>query len=159
MLNLKPFRQQSGLCGPATLKMVLFYYGITKTEKELAELTNCKPEYGIEAEEFKKVASLYNLNCVVKDDADIDDLRYYVDQQKIPVIVQWFHEDDGHYSAVVEIDQENIYLQDPELGMIRALKLSTFKNNWFDFLGEFPNKKEDFILRRLIAIFPQEMQK
>ena len=38
MLNVKPYREKPEYCGPASLKMVLGYYGIEKTEDELANL-------------------------------------------------------------------------------------------------------------------------
>jgi len=73
-------------------------------------------------------------------------------ERKIPVIVDWFSVDEGHYSAVVGINNKNIYLQDPELGKVRKLKINDFKRIWFDFPGEFLRSKKDIIIRRLIII-------
>ena len=41
LLKVKSFQEKLGVsyCGPASLKMVLEYYGIEKTEKELARLS------------------------------------------------------------------------------------------------------------------------
>lgn len=40
MLKLKPFQEtlNASMCGPASLKIVLNYYGVEATEKELARL-------------------------------------------------------------------------------------------------------------------------
>lgn len=45
-LDLKPFQEtlRAGMCGPASLKIILDYYGISKTEKELADLTGLNTE-------------------------------------------------------------------------------------------------------------------
>ncbi|KKS74108.1 MAG: hypothetical protein UV45_C0012G0004 [Candidatus Azambacteria bacterium GW2011_GWB1_42_72] len=121
------------MCGPASLKMVLEYFGMEKSEEELGQLTHC------------------GFNALIKDMADFDDIKKYLDQE-IPVIVDWFSENDGHYSVAVNMDKENIYLQDPEIGSIRELPLETFKRVWFDFPDKFINSKDDLILRRIIVI-------
>ena len=35
MLNITPFRQKPGFCGPASLKMVLDFWGVKITEKKI----------------------------------------------------------------------------------------------------------------------------
>ena len=73
-------------------------------------------------------------------------------QKKIPVIVDWFSTDEGHYSSVVDINQENIYLQDSELRGIRTMKIKTFRRVWFDFSGDVLHSKDEIIIRRMIVI-------
>lgn len=50
MLDVKPFRQSLNLCGPAALKMVLDFYGLEKSEEELARLTRASLEHGTSGE-------------------------------------------------------------------------------------------------------------
>lgn len=152
MINIKPFKESYGACGPASLKMVLDHYEINKTEKELSELTKCTPDDGTTAENIVKVAKSLGLKAEFKDNCDVIDIFDYVINQKIPVIVDWYSVYEGHYSIVVDIDKENIYIQDPELGRLRAMRLKRFKSVWFDFPGEFIDKPENLILRRLIII-------
>lgn len=45
-LHIELFKQTEGFCGPASLKMVLAYYGTEKTEDELADLMGATREYG-----------------------------------------------------------------------------------------------------------------
>ena len=81
--------------------------------------------------------------------------------KKIPVIVNWISRGrvdypesetpDGHYSVVVGLDQNNIYLQDPELGHLRTLSRYDFMWVWFDFAGDYITSWDD--LRQLIAIY------
>ena len=59
---------------------------------------------------------------------------------------------DGHYSVVVGLDKDNIYLQDPEIGKLRTLERSDFMKVWFDFTGENINSWDEMIIRQLIAI-------
>ncbi len=153
MLKVRPFRQQkSGFCGPASLKMVLDYYGVKKSEKELAELSGCTISKGVKAEGLLQAAKKLGFKGFIKDFSDIKDLRKYVLKKKIPVIVDWFSTDEGHYSPVVDINQENIYLQDSELRGIRTMKIKTFRRVWFDFSGDFLHSKDEIIIRRMIVI-------
>ena len=153
MLNIKPFMQKSGYCGPASLKMILNFYGLNKTEKELAKLTGASKSKGVGAEGILKAAKKLGFKGFYKDFSSFDDIKKYVINKKIPVIVDWFSKDEGHYSVVVNIGKENIYMQDPELGFIRAMKLSRFKRVWFDFPGPFLKLKNDIKIRRMIVIY------
>jgi len=49
------------------------------------------------------------------------------------------------------LDNNNIYLQDPEIGKIRKLKRDDFMRVWFDFKGEYIKQKE-LIIRQIIVI-------
>ena len=150
MLNIKPFKQTPGFCGPACLKIVLNYYGVEKTETELAKLLNFDVKKGTPAKDFLEVANKLGFKAEIKDNSSFEDIKKYL-RKKIPVIVDWFLNDEGHYSVVAGIDNENIYLQDPNLGHLRAMKLETFYRIWFDFPGDFLNK-DNLILRRIIVI-------
>lgn len=80
----------------------------------------------------------------------------------MPVIVDWFtrgRQDytdsevaDGHYSVVIGLDDEHIYLQDPEIGGERKIKRDDFMKVWFDFTGHQIEANE-LIVRQLIAIY------
>ena len=80
----------------------------------------------------------------------------------MPVIVDWFTRGrcdygesevaDGHYSVVIGLDDEYIYLQDPEIGGERKIKRNDFMKVWFDFAGEYIDPNE-LIIRQIIAIY------
>jgi predicted double-glycine peptidase len=152
MLNVPPIRQTPGFCGPASLSIVLAYFGMEKSESEAAKLMGATREKGVGVEGFLKAAKKLKIKADFKDNASLDDIQRYVITKKIPVIVDWFSTDDGHYSVVVDITSDTIFLQDPELGTIRALDLETFVRVWFDFPGNKISKKSDLILRRMIVI-------
>ena len=155
MLIIHPFRQDIGRCGPACLKMVLQYFGMDKTEEELTKLTKCTSELGATAEDIAAAAKTLGFKASVKDFGELKEIDELVNKQQIPVIVDWFYEDDGHYSVVIGIDSENIYIQDPSFGHRRALRLDTFFRCWFDFEGDYIKSKDDMIIRRLIVIRPK----
>ncbi|GAC1413168.1 MAG: hypothetical protein NVSMB66_4400 [Candidatus Doudnabacteria bacterium] len=131
--------------------MVAEYYGIIRSEKELAELTKCTREKGSSAANIVIAAKKIGLEAAYKDNGTLDEIKQYL-SKNIPVIVDWFSINDGHYSVVVKIDKKFIYLQDPELAKINKIDLTTFKRIWFDFKGDFLKNPEDLFIRRMIII-------
>jgi predicted deacylase len=152
MLNITPFRQKPGYCGPASLKMVLDFFGVKITEKKLVDLSGCSSIRGIEAEGLVRAARKLGFQAKIKDFSDLKDIHEWVNRKKKPVIVDWFAFEGGHYSVVSGIDKENIYLEDPSLGHRRAMKLATFKRLWFDFPNDYLKSKNELIIRRMIVI-------
>ena len=155
LLNVKPFRQSAGHCGPASLKIVLEYYGIHKSEKELSRLVGSTTAMGVSAENIARAAKKLKMNAIIKDYSNLADIASYLNRG-ILVIVDWFSQTDGHYSVVVGLSKENIYIQDPELGFLRTMKRHAFMTLWFDFEGKYMVRKEDIIIRRMIAISPKK---
>ena len=154
MLPVQPFRQTPTYCGPACLKMVLAYYGVHKTEKELARLCSTDRS-GTRPEHLVRGAHKLGFHAVLKEHATLADIKTYL-SRKIPVIVDWFSADEGHYSVVIGMDRTHIYLQDPELGKQRSIDLQTFQRIWFDFSSEHIRTPKDLRLRLLIAISPKK---
>ncbi len=153
MLRLKPFRQTPALCGVASLKMVLEYFGAKKTEKELIKLAGASERYGTPVAGLLRAARKLGFQTFCKDNTNFSDIKKYLNK-KIPVIVDWFNKDDGHYSVVVELDKKYIYLMDPESATVRKLDRATFKRIWFDFPGDYLKNKKDVIIRRMIVVEP-----
>ena len=163
MLKLKPFQEtlNASMCGPASLKIVLDYYGLEKSEKELARLCQHDKNLGVDDEKIKKAAESLGFKVKIENNSNFNDIEKWLDK-KVPVIVNWFTKGrqdyselevaDGHYSVVAGIDEKYIYLQDPEIGKIRKLKRDDFMRVWFDFKGEYL-KPEELIIRQIIAIY------
>ncbi|MFH1065097.1 MAG: cysteine peptidase family C39 domain-containing protein [Nanoarchaeota archaeon] len=160
MLKVKPFKSSPAHCGPGVFKMILGYYGIERTEKELAKELKWNERDGVTARNIIKAAKKYGLEGFIKDNSSIKDIRHYVLEKKIPVIVEWFLEDEGHFCVVVGIDKNNIYLMDPFRQYkpnIRAVPLFEegepyFQKVWFTFEGEYMKTKNDLILRRMVVL-------
>lgn len=131
---------------------MLEYFGIKKSEKELAKLSHAHPHHGTRAKNLVLAAKKLGFKAFYKDFSSVKEIKKYINK-KIPVIVDWFSHDDGHYSVVVGIDKKFIYLQDPELGKLNKLDLITFQRVWFDFEEKMLNKKQDIFIRRMIVIY------
>ena len=164
LLNLKPFQEtlHASMCGPSSLKIVLDYYGVHKSEQELAMLTNAR-EFGTDDASIVRAAESLGFKAVIKNESSFGDIEGWL-EKKVPVIVNWFtrgrsdYSDsevaDGHYSVVAGLDAERIYLQDPEMGKMRTLKREDFMRVWFDFSGEHI-QPDELIIRQLIAVYKE----
>lgn len=60
LLPVKPCQEtlHAGYCGPAVLKMVLDYYGIQKSEEELAKLAGTTQELGTDDKGMKQALEI-----------------------------------------------------------------------------------------------------
>ena len=164
LLKIEPFQEtlHKGYCGPAVLKMVLGFYGIKKSEKALARLAGTTIEEGTDARQMQGVLRLFGLKTRIKSNSSFGDIKKYLDKD-IPVIVDWFTRGrknypdsvvaDGHYSIVVGLDKQYIYLQDPEIGKLRKIKRTDFLRVWFDYTGEFLRSNKQIYLRQMMAVY------
>ena len=162
-LKLKPFQEtlNVGMCGPASLKIVLNYYGTDKTEKELAKLSGWNKKLGIDNRGIEKAVKVLGFKLEIKNNSSFNDVEKWLDRG-VPLIVNWFTRGgkdcsdsdiaDGHYSVVTGLDDRFIYLQDPEIGKIRKLERNDFRRVWFDFRGEYI-KPNELIVRQIIAVY------
>ena len=165
LLPLNPSQETQGesMCGPASLKMVLDYYGVKKTEAELAKLCETTLELGTKDAAIKKAAESLGFKVEIKNNSSLEDIKSWLDK-KVPVIVDWFtrgtkdYEDsdiaDGHYSVVAGLDEIFIYLQDPEIGSLRTFPIEVFRRIWFDFRGSYLRSPKNLHLRRMLVIHP-----
>ena len=162
-LNVKPFQEtlHANMCGPASLKILLSYYGIDKSEQELARLANIAPDIGIDDKSITRVAESLGFKVQIKNESNFSDIEEWL-KRGVPVIVDWFTRGrsdypdsevaDGHYSVVIGLDDEYIYLQDPEIGGVRKIKREDFMKVWFDFPGKLIEPNE-LIIRQIIAVY------
>lgn len=163
LLPVKPFQETlgGGYCGPASLKMVLEYFGESYSEEEIAQRCRRDPELGTNDVSLAKAARSFGFDVVIKNNSNITNLKQWL-KKGVPVIVNWFTRGrsdygdsevpDGHYSVVVGLDEKNIYLQDPEIGTLRKIEREDFLRVWFDFTGRYI-KPDQLIIRQIIAIY------
>ena len=130
-LSIELFKQSEGFCGPASLKMVLSYYGTEKTEDELAALIGATREYGCDPIDIVTAAEKVGFSAQYKERSSIEEITSFIDQ-KNPVIVQWFSpEENGHYSVVSGYEGDNLVMVDPLTGSIRKITSQDFLNGRF----------------------------
>lgn len=137
IVEVKHFLQSAGLCGPASLKILLSYFGKEFTEAELAKLAQATQDLGAEHEGMIEAAKEIGGYVFVKENGTIDELKYFVQKEKLPVIIGWFDKDGDHYSVVVNITEKNVIICDPAANEPeRWLDIETFPRIWFDFSGK-----------------------
>ncbi|HLC95086.1 MAG TPA: C39 family peptidase [Patescibacteria group bacterium] len=162
LLQVKPFQEtlNAGMCGPASLKIVLAYYGVHKSEKELARLCQHSKKLGVTNEQMEQAARSLGFRVTVKYQSTFKDIEQWL-QKKVPVIVDWMTRGradapasevaEGHSSVVVGLDDKYIYLQDPEIGALQTFTRHNFMKVWFDFKGEYI-QPDELVIRYIMAI-------
>lgn len=161
MIKLTPFKQtDSSRCGPASIKMILDYYGIDASEDEICEKCGHSFELGCTDFQMKSALESYGLNVEIKNNAKLSDLELY-EYLRIPVIVDWFSPGyqkpdpdgmpNGHSSVLIGVDNEYVHLMDPEMGGPRKIEKNEFMRVWFDWRHDpYLQSWNDMILRQMI---------
>lgn len=136
-LKVKPFEQSTSMCGPASLKILFSYFGKNYSEKELAKICASTKRDGTNYKGMIRGAKKFGDFVFTKGKGTVKELEYFVKKEKLPVIINWFDTDDGHYSVVVDVTKRHIVTVDPIDGKPeRLLDRKTFPNIWFDFVGK-----------------------
>lgn len=157
MLKLKVFEQtKTGFCGPVSLLMVLNFYGLETSEKELARRSKTTEKKGASGKNLITAIKSFGWHGFWKEDGKIAELEYFIKQGK-PIIVDWFSEYEGHYSVIIGIDKKYIYLADPELGKINKLSLERFKTMWFDFEGPLASRTAIWHIGWMLVPSPEKL--
>lgn len=154
MIKIKPLKQTESFCGPCCLKMIFDYYGLNVSISEIAKIANTvvsKGNLGTSPSNMVKSAEHFGFNVRYKENSTLKDIEKFV-RSRAPVIINWFSQDEGHYSVVVGIDKKNIYFIDPEYGKVVKMGLAKFQKIWFDYSGDYVKNKKDFRIRPLIIM-------
>lgn len=166
ILKIKSFQETLNMsyCGPASLKMVLRFYGVERTEKELAKLAGWNRHLGVDDAGIKKAAERSGFSVEIRNNSNFTEIKNWL-KRGVPVIVNWFSKGrpdypdsqtaDGHYSVAAGIDKKFIYLQDPEIGNMRKIKRHDFMRVWFDFKGD-RMEPDELIIRQIIAVYKKK---
>jgi ABC-type bacteriocin/lantibiotic exporter with double-glycine peptidase domain len=139
-IHVKHFLQSHGLCGPASLRILLSHFGKEFSEEQLAKLAHATSSLdrgeGTEHEGMVETVKAIDGYVFVKEEGTLEELEYFVNKEKLPVIIGWFDKNGDHYSVVVSITDKNIIIVDPAANEPeRWLDKETFSKIWFDFVG------------------------
>jgi len=146
-IKVTPFQQTEGLgsCGPAALKILLSYFGKNYTEEQLIQVASSVVGMGqgdgTEHEGMIQAIKEIGGFVFTKENGTIEELEYFIKEEKLPVIVGWFSsygEPGDHYSVAVNVTDKNVILVDPEEGdkPEKWIEKNIFPNIWFDFVGK-----------------------
>jgi predicted double-glycine peptidase len=119
-------------CGPTSLRMVLEFLGLIKTEEELEMLAGTIEE-GTTPYNLIKAAESLNLHCYVKSPSSVEEVKNFIDSG-LPVIVSYFDTDELHYSVIVGYDENKFYFNDPWDGtdQVEMMEIDKFVPLWYD---------------------------
>lgn len=145
-LRLKTFLQSPGMCGPASLKIACAYFGKELTEQRLEELSGATTEDGVGHAGLKAAATAVGAIVHEMKDATIADLRRFVHERHLPVIVGWqspvlpgltLHapgtKSEEHYSVVSMVSDLYIHMFDPNTRTgRRRIPRREFLELWWD---------------------------
>lgn len=153
-------QKESGLCGPAALRILLSYFNIYKTERLLARL--CKTTHRSGTSPQMIIVALKKLGFEVKTgtwgskERCWRTLNYWINYKNLPVLVDWFSKDDGHYSVAFRLTKNHIWLADPEPRKKQErtpkIEWNVFMRLWHDFEGDYPRRLKDFDKTRWWAV-------
>lgn len=138
-------------CGPAALKSVMGFHGVEVGQRRLGRLAGTTVRDGTSGAGMRRAARRFGFDARVQDGATLDRLRNEVAKGR-PAIVNWWSEDDGHYSVVERVGDRGVHMMDPETARARTVDRTTFERNWFDF--ERSNGTGRLVRRRMITIKP-----
>lgn len=150
--GVKSFKQSPSFCGASSLHIVLDFYGTNVSEDKLAKLSKTTIKDGTEAPRLLEAAKKIGFDGFYTDDCELSDIKKWI-RKGFPVIVEWFSNDSSHFSVVYGIDDEKIYLQDPDKGKKKTIKLDVFSNIWFGFKK---SKQIGLVRRLMLVVYPKE---
>lgn len=128
--------QSPGLCGPASLQILLSHFGKSYTEEQLMRLASATMSVGTEHEGMIQAAKEIGGFVFAKEGGTIEELEYFINKENLPVIIGWFDKDGDHYSVVISITEKNIIISDPaQDDPERWVDREMFPDVWFDFIG------------------------
>lgn len=136
-------------CGPAVVKMLLSFQGVTSKQKDIVAAAGIGRRlkiYGMTVAEMSQAVSRLfpQLRLWYKDNSSLKELQTLVRNYQVPVGVEWqgvFEEDEdedsGHYAVVVYLDMAGnvILLADPfkkYAGKDRRFSIIDFEHRWWD---------------------------
>ncbi|KKQ51855.1 hypothetical protein A2865_04500 [Candidatus Woesebacteria bacterium RIFCSPHIGHO2_01_FULL_39_17] len=145
-------------CGPATLSMILSYYGKNVSQKELGEkmrpyqvASGDNDDKTIFTSEFVEWAKKYGFEAIRRVNGDINILKTFT-ANGIPVVVKtWLHmnEDIGHFRIIRGFDDgsQDIIQDDSYEGPNRKIPYYDFLSMWQPFNYAYiivytPDKKD-----------------
>jgi len=158
--NPKHVYQTFNNCGPATLSMIMSYYGKDISQKELGDLMRPYQVAGgdnddktIFTYEFVDWAKKYGFEAIGRVNGDIDLIKKFT-VNGIPVVVKtWLHvnEDIGHFRVVRGFDEtRKVIIQDDSYeGPNKKISYYDFLSMWqpfnYAYVIVYKNEQKDLV--------------
>jgi len=152
MIKLPIHEQEDGWCGPASMQMVLAYYGLKKPQAELAELMRATSDDGCDPPDFVRTAEQLGFAAEFKTGYTLQGLEELV-KENVPPIVGWHSPTGGdHYSVVTAFEGDLMFYADPQFGATRAISKYFFEKVWIGCYDLEPKSEKDYFEKGVIII-------
>jgi ABC-type bacteriocin/lantibiotic exporter with double-glycine peptidase domain len=134
-------------CGAASMRMVLAYFGIDKSEAQVRKLLGTRPDGGTYFAGFLNAAKKLKLKYVSEENSSITHLEPLL-KGGYQIIVCYYDVKDktDHYAVVKKIDAEKIHFFDPWYGAYHNYSKAYFRKIWHS------RERKDKAKRWFIAI-------
>ena len=130
-------QKNDSLCGPASLQMVLSFFGQETAQKELARIVGLSKKklkkFGTSNDKMIEMARTAKFYCYVNEGSTIKEIKYFI-HLGLPVIVNYTEpsENIGHFAVVIGYSQltKKVIMNDPLNGKNFKLPESQFLRRW-----------------------------
>lgn len=153
-MKILPIKQKdASACGPASIQMVLTYFGIPYSFKEIARISRYKKSEGLSNKDIVKTLRVLGLAVREKANTTWAELTRLNTPDKV-IIVSWMKFGYiGHFSVVEKVYKQHIILSDPYEGKNIKMKKIIFMRLWMDYDDMwYPLKNTDIQLRWMCVV-------
>lgn len=131
-------------CGPASVKMVLDYYGIIKSQEEIGAIFCATEKDGCDIVANINLFNRLDLDAEYFKNSSLEVVNQYL-LQGIHPILYWNRRNTGHYSVFSKIENGRVFVADPgNLSRIVSFTKQRFLERWKD--PENPIDKREIIV-------------
>ena len=143
------FRQKKEYtCGPASLEMVMRFFGKNFTEENLAKLAHTKKDGTLHAG-IIQAARKAGFYCYVHRNSSINHIQHFIDKGD-PVIVNYIdpNSGEGHYGVIIGYSSKNLVMNDSSNGQEFSIHKSKFEDLWHGGNNKKTNQRWILVLSK-----------
>ncbi len=133
-------------CGPASIEMVLKFFGFKESEIRLAHEAHTKKKTGTGHEQMINLVRKHGFYCYIQKDSNIHTIKHFI-TRGFPAIINFKNptDNDGHYAVVVGYSKGKIILNDPWNGKHFNIDDKILNTHW---ISEQNSKKWIMIISK-----------
>ena len=149
IMKISPIKQRDdSACGPTVIQMVLNYFGVRHTFKEIASISEYREKDGLSNADLVRTLKKFNLDVKERANARWGNLIRYNAEKKVIVVSWMLGGYIGHFSVVEKVGKNFIKLADPHTGTVVKMDKIMFMRLWMDYDDMwYPKKNTDIQLR------------
>lgn len=148
MYILVPFYSQKFdySCGAATLRMVLAYWGINRSETTIARMAGTTKQHGTSPTGLVNAIRSMDLSYKRSAQAQLADISAALRRGR-PVLIHYREpgEESSHYALVVGMNDKEIIMHDAYHGKDFILSRAEFRRRWIGYLN-YPHRNKGWMV-------------